>query len=215
LDVAHIVQKATVVLGTLGISKSLVHLKGRALERVECVPSDAALEAGTRFLAQDAQRFDLVEQVLGAMVQAGEAIDTLAVQTLAHEQLSVARIVSYLIGLGQRIERGAEDGMLGDIFHLLAEDVHLVLEPAQALDELWGFFHTHGDLAFLCRRRLQTPKSGSGEPSYGNVPLSSYSAVAPSAVFALEDEGWEPGNNRPATDWVVTSNLCRTENPGP
>lgn len=56
LDVAKIVHEATVVPG----GKSLVHLKGRALQRVEGVPSDAALEAGTGFLAQDAQRLDLV-----------------------------------------------------------------------------------------------------------------------------------------------------------
>jgi hypothetical protein len=115
--------------------------KGRAFQCIQGVPANTPLKTGARLLAKDAQGLDLVQQVLPVLVKAGEAVDVLAIQSLPHEQVSVVRILDHVVGPGQRIERRAEDGMLDGFIHLLAEEVQLVLEPAQALNEFCACLH--------------------------------------------------------------------------
>ncbi len=71
LQVLHVLLEALVVVGAPG----LVGLVGDRVEGVDGVHADAALEAGAGLLAQQALHLDLLGEVLGGLVDVGEAVD--------------------------------------------------------------------------------------------------------------------------------------------
>ena len=115
----------------------LVHLKGGGEHRVERVHAHAALEAAGGLLAQQALHLHLVDQVLGGLMQVGEAVDGVARQAGLHRhQFRVLGILGQRIGHGHAVDTGANHGVIHPVVDLLPEHVHPGLQLAQAFNVL-------------------------------------------------------------------------------
>ena len=113
----------------------LVHLKGGGEHRVERVHAHAALEAAGGLLAQQALHLHLVDEVLGGLVQVGEAVDGVPRQAgLDGHQLRVLGILGQGVGHGHAVDGGTDHGVIHPVLDLLAEHVHPGVQLAQAVD---------------------------------------------------------------------------------
>ena len=76
-----------------------------------------------------------------AVVQACEAVDLISVYTLADKQISVPVGMRQLVSFDQRLQRGAQNGVLNRVVYLFPQDKQLFLLLADAFDKLWRCFH--------------------------------------------------------------------------
>ena len=115
----------------------LVDLIGGGEHGVEGVHAHAALEAGSGLLAQQALHLHLVDQVLGGLVQVGEAVDGVARQAGLHgHQVRILGILGQGIGHGHAVDGGTDHGVIHPVLDLLPEHIHPGLQLAQALNIL-------------------------------------------------------------------------------
>ena len=113
----------------------LVYLIGGAVDGVDGVHAYAALEAGAGGLAQQALHLDLFDEVVGGLVDVGEAVDLFPgeVGGGGHQVLVVGglgQVVGHLYGG----DGGAEDGVIHGVLHLFAKHIHAQVQGPQALD---------------------------------------------------------------------------------
>lgn len=115
----------------------LVHLIGGGVHRIECVHAHTALEAGGGLLAQQALHLHLLHQILGGLVDVGEAVHPLPGQ-VGHggHEILIFRHLGQIIGHAHAVQGGAQNGIVHGIFNFLAEHVHLHIHTADAVDIL-------------------------------------------------------------------------------
>ena len=131
LDVGQELLEVLVVVGAV----LLVDLEGGGEHGVEGVHAHAALEAGSGLLAQQALHFHLVHQVLGGLVQVGEAVDGVARQAGLHgHEVRVLGVLGQGVGHGHAVDAGADHGVVHPVVDLLAEHVHPGVQLAQAVN---------------------------------------------------------------------------------
>ena len=140
LQVLDVLLEALVVLG----AARLVGLVGDRVQRVDGVHADAALEAGAGLLAQQALHLDLLGEVVGGLVDVGEAVDPLAGEVAGgqHEVL-VLGLGRELVGHGDAVDAGADERVVDVVVDLLAEQVDLQVQIGEALDELLRRSESH------------------------------------------------------------------------
>ena len=115
----------------------LVDLIGGGEHGVEGIHAHAALEAGSSLLAQQALHLDLVHQILGGLVQVGEAVDGVAGEAGLHgHQVRVLGILSQSVGHGHAINGGTDHRVIHPVVDLLAEHVDTGVQLAQAVNVL-------------------------------------------------------------------------------
>ena len=115
----------------------LVDLIGGGEHGVEGIHAHAALEAGSGLLAQQALHLDLVHQVLGGLVQVGEAVDGVAGEAGLHgHQVRILGILSQSVGHGHAVDGGTDHGVIHPVVDLLAEHVYPGVQLAQAVNVL-------------------------------------------------------------------------------
>ena len=113
----------------------LVNLVGAGEHGVEGIHAHAALEAGSGLLAKQTLHLHLVHQVLGGLVQVGEAVDGVAGQAGLHgHQVRVLGVLSQGIGHGDAVDGGTDHGVIHPVLDLLAEHVHPGVQLAQAVN---------------------------------------------------------------------------------
>ena len=113
----------------------LVYLIGGAVDGVDGVHAYAALETGAGGLAQQALHLDHFDEVIGGLVDVGEAVDLFPgeVGGGGHQVLVVGglgQVVGHLYG----VDGGAEDGVVHGVLHLFAKHIHAQVQGPQALD---------------------------------------------------------------------------------
>ncbi len=110
LNAGPVLAEAAVVVGAV----LLVALVGHAEHGVGGVHADAALEAAGGHVAAVALHQHLVDQVLGALVKMGEAVDLLAGEGRPHaEQLAARLVVGAVEGGCDGSDGGRSEGMVG------------------------------------------------------------------------------------------------------
>ena len=115
----------------------LVHLEGGGEHRVEGVHAHAALEAGSGLLTQQALHLHLVDEVLGGLVQVGEAVDGVAGEAgLDGHEIRILGILGQGVGHGDAVDGGTDHGVIHPVLDILAEHVHPGVQLAQAVDVL-------------------------------------------------------------------------------
>ena len=128
----------------------LVDLIGGGEHGVEGVHAHAALEAGGGHLTAQTLHLHLVPQVLGGLVDMGEAVDALIGVGGDHgHQILILRQLRQIIGHADGVQGGAQDGILGGVFDLLAEHIDLHTDILDGLDVLLAGHKCHGDFLLL------------------------------------------------------------------
>ena len=172
----------------------LVHLKGGGEHRVERVHAHAALEAAGGLLAQQALHLHLVDEVLGGLVQVGEAVDGVARQAGLHRhQVGILGVLGQSVGHGHAVDGRADHGVVHPVLNLLPEHIHPGIQFAQALYILLCGHQCHfffssskkwGSFTFQC------------VPSELRLPGTPWPAPLGAAPSPCEGEG-EPGSLDP------------------
>ena len=186
LQELHVRAEAGVVVSALG----LVDVVGGGVEGVDGVHADAALEAGAGLLAQKALHLHLLHQVLGRLVDVGEAVDLLAGEMArGQHEVFVFRLRGQFVGHGHAVEAGPDQRMFRVVVDLLAEDVDLQVEVGHALDVLLGCLERHA-VSLLTSHAAQAaddPRSGMYISGPGPPPRA-----AKEGVFAGTDIPTDP-----------------------
>ena len=131
LDIGQELLEVLVIVGAV----LLVDLVGAGEHSVEGVHAHAALEAAGGLLAQQPLHLHLVHQVLGGLVQVGEAVDGVARQAGLHgHQVRVLGILSQGVGHCHAVDGRTDHGVVHPVVDLLAEHVHPGVQLAQALN---------------------------------------------------------------------------------
>ena len=153
LQVLYVLLEALVVVGAPG----LIGLVGDRVEGVDRVHPDTALEARACLLAEQALHLDLLGEVVGRLVDVGEAVDLLAGEvTGGQHEVFVLGLPRQLVGHGDAVDAGADDGMVDVVVDLLTEEVDLQVQIGEGLDELLGRLETHASHSFLAP--VRTPR---------------------------------------------------------
>jgi len=161
LDVLDVLREALVVVGAFG----LVAVVGHRPHRVQGVHPYAALEARAGLLAQQALHLDLLDQVVGRLVDVGEAIDFLTGEVAGRQhQVLVLGILGQLVRHRHAVEARADDRVVDVVLHPLAEHVDLEVEVGDGLDELPRGLESHTVTPSWCR-----PVPGAGARRGGST----------------------------------------------
>ena len=140
LDEGQELLEVLVVVGAV----LLVDLIGGGEHGVEGVHAHAALEAGSGLLAQQTLHLHLVDQILGGLMQVGEAVDGVARQAGLHRhQVRILGILGQGVGHGHAVDGGADHGVIHPVVDLLPEHVHPGVQLPQALNILLGGHQCH------------------------------------------------------------------------
>ena len=119
-----------------------IQLVSRAVNCVHCVHADAALEACRRLLSEETLHLDLLDQIVSALMDVGEAVDLLPGQMRGcSHQIFILRILRQLVCHGKGIQRRTDDRMINRIFNLLAEHPEVQMELSEGLDILVSCHH--------------------------------------------------------------------------
>ena len=130
LDVPQVAQETAVVLGPA----AGVDVRGGDRQGVQGVHPDAALEAAAGEGAEEPPHLALLDQVVGALVDVGEAVDLPAgeVGGCRHE-LCVFRAMGEIVGQGDRVHRRPDQRVVHNVCDPLPEEVGFQFELSQAL----------------------------------------------------------------------------------
>ena len=140
LNVGQELLEVLVIVGAV----LLVDLIGGGEDGVKGVHAHAALEAGSGLLAQQTLHLHLVHQVLGGLMQVGEAVDGVTGEAGLHgHQLSVLRILSQSVGHGHAVDGGADHGVVHPVLDLLAEHIDAGVQLPQGLNVFLGGHQCH------------------------------------------------------------------------
>ena len=140
LDPADVIVEPPVVIGAV----LEVALIGDRVQRVQAVHPHAPLEAGRGPPAQHPLHQHLVGEVLGALVDVGEAADLLPGQVRRGEKEVLGlRLVAQVVRLRHRVGAGPHHRVVHRVPDPLPQQVHLAVQPAQALEVLFGAFNPH------------------------------------------------------------------------
>ena len=140
LDEGQELLETFVVVGAHG----LVDLVGDAVGGVDGVEADAALVAGAGLLGDRAEHLHLLEEVVGGLVDMGEAVDLVAGEVGGgRHKVSRLRVVGQGVGHGGGVDMAADHGMIDDLIALqqLAHDVDADFPLPQAVLVLLRSFH--------------------------------------------------------------------------
>ena len=141
--VLHVGQELLEVLVIVG-AVLLVDLIGGGEDGVKGVHAHAALEAGSGLLAQQALHFHLVHQVLGGLMQMGEAVDGVAGEAGFHgHEIGVLGILRQRVGHSHAVDRGTDHGVIHPVLDLLAEHVDAGVQLPQGLNVFLGGHQCH------------------------------------------------------------------------
>ena len=131
LDHGDEVLEILVVVGAV----FLVDFIGRGEDGVEGVHAHAALEAGSGLLTQQTLHLHLVDEVLGGLVQVGEAVDGAARQAGLHgHEVRVLGVLGQGVGHGDAVDGGADHGVVHPVLDFLPEHVHAGFQLPQAFN---------------------------------------------------------------------------------
>ena len=140
LNVGQELLEVLVIVGAV----LLVDLIGGGEDGVEGVHAHAALEAGSSLLAQQTLHLHLVHQVLGGLMQVGEAVDGVTGEAGLHgHQLSVLGVLSQSVGHGHAVDGGADHGVIHPVLDLLAEHIDAGVQLPQGLNVFLGGHQCH------------------------------------------------------------------------
>ena len=147
LGLGHKLAEVFVVAGAV----LLVNFVRGAVHGVDGVHPHAALETCRSDLTQQALHLDLVDQVLGGLVDVGEPVDGLSGEMGGggHQRLIIGTL-GQIIGHPNGVDRGAEDGIVHGVFHPLAEHVDPQIHGPQALNVFFSGHHCHSNSSFPC-----------------------------------------------------------------
>ena len=123
---------------------SLIDLVGDGVGSVHGVEAHAALVAGTGLLGDHAQHLHLLHQIVGGLVDVGEAVDLLAGQVGGgSHQLLVLLHARQGIGHGGGVDVTTDEGMVDECLGIqqLALQIDLDLPVAEAVFIFLGSFH--------------------------------------------------------------------------
>ena len=141
--VLHVGQELLEVFVIVG-AVLLIHLERGGEHGVEAVHAHAALEAGSGLLAQQALHFHLVHQVLGGLMQMGEAVDGVAGEAGFHgHEIGVLGILRQRVGHSHAVDRGTDHGVIHPVVDLLAEHVDAGVQLPQGLNVFLGGHQCH------------------------------------------------------------------------
>ena len=122
----------------------LVHLEGGGEHRVEGVHAHAALEAGSGLLTQQALHLHLVDEVLGGLVQVGEAVDGVAGEAgLDGHEIRILGILGQGVGHGDAVDGGTDHGVIHPVVDLLAEHINAGVQLPQGVNILLRCHQCH------------------------------------------------------------------------
>jgi hypothetical protein len=113
----------------------LIDLIGGGVDGIESVHTDTALEAAGGLLTKQALHLDLLDKVVGGLVQMSEAVDLAAgeIRCCGHQVL-ILWILRERIGHSDAVDAGADDRMIDPVVDLFAEHINAGVELAQRVD---------------------------------------------------------------------------------
>ena len=126
----------------------LVGLIGSGINSICCVHAYTALEAGCSLLTQQTLHLNLLNQIIGGLVQMGKAVYLLTGQVggCGH-QILILRILCQLIGSGKGVQGRTDNRIIHYVLNLLAHAIQIQIQLAQGFDVL--FFCHHCCSAFF------------------------------------------------------------------
>ena len=125
LYIGHVVNKSLVILGAV----FLIDLIGRGIDRVERVHAYASLEAGPCGLPHQPLHLHLLHQILSTLVKMAETVDRLSGQIGSRgHNIFIVLSLRQGIGHGDRMDGWTDNGMIHEIFHPFAEQIHLCIQ---------------------------------------------------------------------------------------
>ena len=140
------------ILVVLGAAR-FIGLERSRINRICCVHADTALEARRGLLAEQTLHLDLLDQIVGGLVQMGKTVYLFAGQVgRCRHQILILRILCELVGSGKGVERRTNDRIVHDVLHLLAEAVQIEVQLSQGFDVL--VFCHHKDSFFLIPEQI-------------------------------------------------------------
>ena len=93
---------------------------------------------------QQAAHLAFFDQVAGALVNMGEAVDTFAAEVGGGgHQVLVFGLVGHFVGHGHGVHGGPDDGVIDHVLDPLAEKVNVEIQFSEALFVLGGSHHCH------------------------------------------------------------------------
>ena len=138
--ILHELHKVLMVVGAV----SLVTLIGGGEQGVKGVHAYAALEAGCGLLAAQALHLYLLDEVLGALVDVGEAVDAGAGVGGNHgHQVLILGHLGQVVGHTDGVERRTQNGALGGVIVSLTEHIDLHFDLLNAFDILFACHQCH------------------------------------------------------------------------
>ena len=138
--ILHELHKVLVIVGAV----SLVALIGGGKQGVKGVHAYAALEAGGGLLAAQALHLNLLDEVLGALVDVGEAVDAGAGIGGNHShQVLILGHLGQVVGHTDGVERRTQNGALGGVIVSLTEHIDLHFDLLNAFDILFACHQCH------------------------------------------------------------------------
>ena len=118
----------------VGAAQRVVDARRRLAERIHRVVHQVALGAAG-FLAQQAHRFELVQQIARRLVDVQHAVDRSScaamLSLLGRHQLGQRRVTRHVVAHAQRLYAGRQARRVGDRLDQLAIDVDARLEAPQ------------------------------------------------------------------------------------
>ncbi len=120
-----------------------VDLVGDAVEGVHGVEPHAALVAAPGLVGDQTEHLDLLDQVVPALVDVGEAVDLFPGQVggRGHE-VFMLRLQRQLVGLGRGVDVGNERRVRGHVLHPFPPVIDHVVQLLQTVDViLFGLDH--------------------------------------------------------------------------
>ncbi len=103
----------------------LVYFIRDAVQSVQGIVSDAALEASAGLLAYGSQHPHLFHQLLRAVMDVGEAIDLFAAEVRrGRDQVLELGVVSHVVGHGSSVDVGTESGIVHQVLDPFPSKVH-------------------------------------------------------------------------------------------
>ena len=133
---------------------------GGGINGIEGVHAYAALEAAGGLLTQQALHLYLLDQVIGGLVQVGEAVYRMAGQVGGSgHQVLVFGILGQGIGHGYRVDGRTDNGMVHPVINLFPEHIYFRVELAQAFYVFSSSHQSHFGFSFIGKRNpIRRPK---------------------------------------------------------
>ncbi|MPN21134.1 hypothetical protein SDC9_168513 [bioreactor metagenome] len=126
------------VIGT----KRFVHFKSRAVNCVHGVHTNAPLEAGGSFTAEQTLHFNFFYQVSRALMEVRKTIDPFAGEVrLGRHKILILGILGKLVSHFQGIQRRTNYGMINWVIDTFAQKIYLEIHFTQALFILFTCDH--------------------------------------------------------------------------